>query len=288
MEKGGQRVFLLLLLCSPKGGRDRASRDFFPPFFSVRSLHFRPLLPLPPPPSPFGAHFVTPLRPPGGKSRMRTAYVYLRSTSFTPKVKGGEPMVSANFVFLLLANLYCTYWTQLFEHFSALQVFLILPSARAVRQKTFYNSAYTFSPLLFYTVLPPLPSSSFSSPYPEDTSSRLKKKRRRRNPLRQQPPSSVLRPPPSVSSEVASASASKEEEGGTGERRRRRRRRERQSKSGGGGRRGRRRRRRRLRRRRRREGRRLLLFSEKEEEGLEGGLWKVSLAAGWSRGEGEE
>ena len=26
------------------------------------------------------------------------------------------------------------------------------------------------------------------------------------------------------------------------------------------------------------------MFSEKEEEGLEGGLWKVSLAAGWSRG----
>ncbi len=33
LEKGGQRVFLLLLLCSPKGGRHRASRDFFP-FFS--------------------------------------------------------------------------------------------------------------------------------------------------------------------------------------------------------------------------------------------------------------
>ena len=127
---------------------------------------------------------------------MRTAYVYLRSTSFTPKVKGGEPMVSANFVFLLLANLYCTYWTQLFEHFSALQVFLILPSARAVRQKTFYNSAYTFSPLLFYTVLPPLPSSSFSSPYPEDTGSRLKKKKGGGGTLFDsslRPPSSVLR-----------------------------------------------------------------------------------------------
>ena len=67
--------------------------------------------------------------------------------------------------------------------------------ALVLLDRKLFNSAHTFS---FYssTVLPPLPSSSFSSPYPEDTGSRLKKKKGGGGTLFDsslRPPSSVLR-----------------------------------------------------------------------------------------------